>query len=402
MLNLHIRLFNMEYCTLILLGLLPAAWGVVGCLLLVLLLIMLVLLVLKSREVAVLKKEVFELRDTMRMMRYEEASLARMLHTSKPKDSIENISEEKPETSVVQEAAVKENVDDDKAEELKDDVEKENSEELLEENFVNEQPEGVTIVVEPIEDAVVKETISEDKTIEEQLTIAQEEAESLLIDPVEEVLPPVAVTHKQSINERRPAIPTDLFSAWFAENETTVDEAPVSVVEPEDLSEGSLTEQVKLSVAMEDSALAEASEETVAEQAVDKNIVESATEESVPAKAISSAELSKEDERFYRKLERIVNARLRNPNLNIDIIASQFGIGRTNFYRKVREVTGMSPNDYLRKCRMERAAELLSNSQVTVSDVCTQVGIPDAQYFSRVFKAFYGISPSIYRDNNIQ
>lgn len=393
MLNLHIRLFDMEYCTLILLGLLPAAWGVVGCLLLVLLLIMLVLLVLKSREVAALKKEVFELRDTMRMMRYEEASLARMLHTSKPKDSIENIFEEKPETSVVLETAVQENVDEDKAEELKDEVEKENSEELLEEGFVNEQPEGVTIVVEPIENAVVKETISEDKTIEEQLTIAQEEAESPQIEPVEEVIPPVAVAHKQSINERRPAIPTDLFSAWFAENESTIDEAPVSGVEPEDLSEGTLTEQVKLSAA---------SEETVAEQSVDKNIVESATGESVTAEAVSSAELSKEDERFYRKLERIVNARLRNPNLNIDIIASQFGIGRTNFYRKVREVTGMSPNDYLRKCRMERAAELLSNPQVTVSDVCTQVGIPDAQYFSRVFKAFYGISPSIYRDNNIQ
>ena len=316
-----------------------------------------------------------------------------MLHTSKPKDSIENIFEEKPETSVVLETAVQENVDEDKAEELKDEVEKENSEELLEEGFVNEQPEGVTIVVEPIENAVVKETISEDKTIEEQLTIAQEEAESPQIEPVEEVIPPVAVAHKQSINERRPAIPTDLFSAWFAENESTIDEAPVSGVEPEDLSEGTLTEQVKLSAA---------SEETVAEQSVDKNIVESATGESVTAEAVSSAELSKEDERFYRKLERIVNARLRNPNLNIDIIASQFGIGRTNFYRKVREVTGMSPNDYLRKCRMERAAELLSNPQVTVSDVCTQVGIPDAQYFSRVFKAFYGISPSIYRDNNIQ
>ena len=112
--------------------------------------------------------------------------------------------------------------------------------------------------------------------------------------------------------------------------------------------------------------------------------------------------LNKEDERFCRKLERIVNTRLRNPNLNIDIIAAQFGIGRTNFYRKVRELTGISPNDYLRKCRMERAAELLLSSELPVNDVCAQVGIPDAQYFSRVFKAHFGVSPTVYREQHNQ
>ena len=63
---------------------------------------------------------------------------------------------------------------------------------------------------------------------------------------------------------------------------------------------------------------------------------------------------------------------------------------------------GTSPNDYLRKCRMERAAELLNNSESTVSEVCVQVGIPDAQYFSRVFKAYFGVSPSIYREQHNQ
>jgi AraC-like DNA-binding protein len=109
-------------------------------------------------------------------------------------------------------------------------------------------------------------------------------------------------------------------------------------------------------------------------------------------------ELSKEDERFRRKLERIVNARMRNPNLNVDVIASQFGMGRTNFYRKVRELMGMSPNDYLRKCRMERAAELLRSTELNITEVCAQIGVPDAQYFSRVFKAHFGMPPSSYRE----
>ena len=95
MLNLRRCLADMEYCAFILRSLLPATWIVVGCLLLILLLIVAVLYVLKSREVSLLKKQVDELRDTMRMMRYEEANLARMLHTaSKPVEPIETPEEE--------------------------------------------------------------------------------------------------------------------------------------------------------------------------------------------------------------------------------------------------------------------------------------------------------------------
>jgi AraC-like DNA-binding protein len=47
---------------------------------------------------------------------------------------------------------------------------------------------------------------------------------------------------------------------------------------------------------------------------------------------------------------------------------------------------------------MDRAAELLRTSEQPISEICAQVGIPDAQYFSRVFKTFYGTTPSVYRE----
>ena len=75
-------------------------------------------------------------------------------------------------------------------------------------------------------------------------------------------------------------------------------------------------------------------------------------------------------------------------------------MGRTNFYRKVREQMGVSPNDYLRRCRMERAAELLRSTELPISDICAQVGVPDAQYFSKVFKVYFETTPSAYRENN--
>ena len=99
------RFVDMDFCAFILMSSLPTIWIMVGCLLLLLLLIVTVSLFLKSREVAMLKKEVFELRDTMRMMRYEEANLARMLHTaSKPTEeavSSAAVSEESPEEVLI-------------------------------------------------------------------------------------------------------------------------------------------------------------------------------------------------------------------------------------------------------------------------------------------------------------
>ena len=72
----------MKTIAFILINSFPAASVAVGVVLLLCVVVLAVLLVLKVREVAVLKKEVFELRDTMRMMRYEEISLSRMLHTA--------------------------------------------------------------------------------------------------------------------------------------------------------------------------------------------------------------------------------------------------------------------------------------------------------------------------------
>ena len=219
----------------------------------------------------------------------------------------------------------------------------------------------------------------------------------------EEVAEPATeapVSQKQPINERRPAIPTDLFAMWFAEHE---DKQVEPQAESQDSSQeiaGELAEEASAMNALAEEPVAEAlAVDELAEHRAHDESVNTATEEQYEEASAPKQQLSKEDERFCRKLERIVNARLRNPNLNIDIIATQFGVGRTNFYRKVRELTGMSPNDYLRRCRMERAAELLGDSETPINDICTQVGMPDAQYFSRVFKVYYGMSPSAYREH---
>ena len=103
------------------------------------------------------------------------------------------------------------------------------------------------------------------------------------------------------------------------------------------------------------------------------------------------------DKEFTDKLTRIVEEQLDNPDFTVDDFASMMSLGRTIFYRKVRGVTGYTPKEYLRIMRMKKAAELLSTKKYTVSEVTYMVGINDPFYFSRCFKAQFGISPSSYQ-----
>lgn len=382
------------YCNLLLMASLSTMWTVVVGFLAVVTLVSVVLFLLKSREVTTLKKEVEELRDTMRMMRYEEINLSRMLHTV-DKDSLtpnpsseENILTPNPSPEESGTAGIAE---------------------VPEEAFPEEP-----IVEESIaEESISKESLLEEldvKTAEESLETPSEILESpseILESPKDTPAPVVIATHKQAINERRPAIPNDLFAAWFAENDapqveeevvrdvekqaTPAPAAVVPIVE-EPAAAPSVNDIPATSDALMESPVVEAPASSPVHESEDKVEAHETESPSLPKM------LSKEDEKFCRKLERLVNTRMRNPNLNIDVIAAQFGIGRTNFYRKVRELMEMSPNDYLRKCRMERAAELLRSTEQPVADICAQVGMPDAQYFSRVFKSYFGMPPSAYRE----
>ena len=369
---------------------LPTVWLVVGIGLLVLTVVSLLLCAFKWREAAMLKKEVLELRDTMRMMRYEEANLSRMLHTA-------DKSEEEAEVPAVDESVEEESdvqipVTDAPA------SEEPAAEEPITEEPITEEP----IEEEPVEEEPVEEDSVEEEPVEDTPIIEEPIVEEPVVEePIAEE-PVAPKPRKQAINERRPAIPNDLFAAWFEENEPIEPKEPVvaTVAKQEE------SVDVQPEIVQEEQAEAPVVEEPVTEAPIVAAVSEESVDESNTAqptvdtapKAGESVELNKEDERFCRKLERIVNARMRNPNLNIDVIASQFGMGRTNFYRKVRELMDMSPNDYLRKCRMERAAELLQSTEMNVTDVCAQVGMPDAQYFSRVFKAYFGMPPSAYRE----
>ena len=104
------------------------------------------------------------------------------------------------------------------------------------------------------------------------------------------------------------------------------------------------------------------------------------------------------DKEFADQLVAVVEKIYSQYNISIDEFAQMMGMGRTVFYKKLRGVTGYSPNEYLRVVRMKKAAELfLTERDLTVAEVSYKVGINDPLYFSKCFKAQFGVSPSAYQ-----
>lgn len=102
--------------------------------------------------------------------------------------------------------------------------------------------------------------------------------------------------------------------------------------------------------------------------------------------------------KFQQVLDTWLVGHLSDENLSVDTLAESMGYARTNFYKKIKEATGCTPNEYIRMFRMNRAVELLQEGKLTVSEISYQVGFTDPNYFSKVFKSFYGVTPSKYKE----
>ena len=108
------------------------------------------------------------------------------------------------------------------------------------------------------------------------------------------------------------------------------------------------------------------------------------------------------DKNFIDRVATIVAQHVADPDFTVDVLAAQMGIGRTKVFSKMKELIGMSPNKYLQNERMRIAADLLAEGNLTVSEVSYRVGIKDASYFNKCFKAKYGVVPSKYSGNKEQ
>ena len=85
---------------------------------------------------------------------------------------------------------------------------------------------------------------------------------------------------------------------------------------------------------------------------------------------------------------------------NIDSLVQEVGISRSGLFAKLKALTGMTPNDYIRLIRLRKAASLLVNEGISSSEACFQVGFSSPSYFSKCFQDQFGMSPSEFKKKN--
>ena len=102
------------------------------------------------------------------------------------------------------------------------------------------------------------------------------------------------------------------------------------------------------------------------------------------------------DRDFMEKVLAVMEKSFADPLFQVDDLCRDVAMSRTAFYNKLKAVTGKAPNDFIRIFRLERAAELLSSGELTVSEAADRVGFSDPKYFSSCFRRHFGVSPSKY------
>ena len=101
---------------------------------------------------------------------------------------------------------------------------------------------------------------------------------------------------------------------------------------------------------------------------------------------------------FVRKFLQVVEQNLDREDLGSTFVAEQMLMSSRQFYRKFKEISGMSPSDLIKDYRMEKAARLLQNEELSIQDVISDVGISSRAYFYKEFTRKFGVTPKVYRE----
>ena len=117
-----------------------------------------------------------------------------------------------------------------------------------------------------------------------------------------------------------------------------------------------------------------------------------------PFVAANTMALTKADEDFIKRLNEVILANLNNPEFSMDDIADSLNMSRSNFYRKIKGVLDLSPNEYLRLERLKMAAQLLKEGEGRVTEICYMVGFNSPSYFAKCFQKQFGVLPKDFVD----
>ena len=99
------------------------------------------------------------------------------------------------------------------------------------------------------------------------------------------------------------------------------------------------------------------------------------------------------DKEFIEKVLSYINERIGDPDLNVESLASQLNLSRSQFYRKIKALTNQTANEFIRNIRLLKAKQMIEMGNSNISEVCYNVGFSSPSYFTKCFKSYFGILP---------
>ena len=117
---------------------------------------------------------------------------------------------------------------------------------------------------------------------------------------------------------------------------------------------------------------------------------------SSPLSHIKSIAHTKTDERFINKLEKLIYDNLSDQNLNVDSLADIMNMSRSTLYRKIKDLSNLSPNELINIARLKKAAELLQSGEYKIYEISEIVGYKSQTSFGRNFQKQFKMTPSEY------
>lgn len=111
----------------------------------------------------------------------------------------------------------------------------------------------------------------------------------------------------------------------------------------------------------------------------------------------SSVTTTSLDEELVKKALLCVEKNIGNPSYSVDNLGADVALSRSQLYRKLQSILGISPHEFILSIRLKRAAQLLKDTQYNISEVSDMVGFNTIRYFNRYFKDEFGVTPTQYR-----
>ena len=111
----------------------------------------------------------------------------------------------------------------------------------------------------------------------------------------------------------------------------------------------------------------------------------------------TNAEITTEEEKFIQSCIKVIENHMADQKFDADQLAKTMAMSVSTFYRKAKKLTQKTPNELIRSIRFKRAAQLIKESDFSISEIAEMIGYTDIKSFRKVFKKYYEMTPSEYR-----